>query len=125
MAAKYLAITTFLVITIGTDECVEGCLPLSKSRHPKDLKTIKFSEQIKLHSHLQSNSAEIIKDFKDRRPLVITQNGKAKMVVMPIDTYSNNLEVMALLKIIVMGNEEIKAGQFEDANEWLLTFNQV
>lgn len=81
---------------------------------------MKLSEQIKPLSFLKSNAAEIIKDFdEDGSPLIITQNGEAKMVVMPIDTYTNNLETMAFLKIIAMGNEEIKAGQFEDANEWL------
>lgn len=81
---------------------------------------MKLSEQIKPLSYLKSNAAEIIKDFdEDETPLIITQNGEAKMVVMPIDTYSKNLETMAFLKIIAMGNEEIKAGQFEDASEFL------
>lgn len=81
---------------------------------------MKLSEQIKPLSYLKSNAAEIIKDFdEDETPLIITQNGEAKMVVMPIDAYSKNLETMAFLKIIAMGNEEIKAGQFEDASEFL------
>lgn len=41
------------------------------------------------------------------------------MVAMPIDAYSKNLETMAILKILAMGNDEIEAGKFEDAHEWL------
>lgn len=81
---------------------------------------MKLSEQIKPLSFLKSNAAEIIKGFdEDDTPLIITQNGEAKMVVMPIDAYSKNLETMAFLKILAMGNDEIKAGKFEDANECL------
>lgn len=81
---------------------------------------MKLSEQIKPLSYLKSNAAEIIKEFDENEtPLIITQNGEAKMVVMPIETYNESLETLAFLKIIAMGNEEIKAGKFEDANQWL------
>jgi prevent-host-death family protein len=81
---------------------------------------MKISEQIKPLSYLKSNAAEIIKEFDENEtPLIITQNGEAKMVVMPIETYNESLETLAFLKIVAMGNEEIKAGKFEDANKWL------
>jgi len=84
---------------------------------------MKLSEQIKPLSYLKANAAEIIKGFDENEtPLIITQNGEAKMVVMPIDAYSKNLETLAFLKSIAMGNEEIKEGKFEDANGWLEKF---
>lgn len=85
---------------------------------------MKLSEQIKPLSYLKAHAAEIIKQFDETEtPLIITQNGEAKMVVMPIDTYNKNLETMAFLKIIAMGNEEIKEGKFEDATKWLENLN--
>lgn len=81
---------------------------------------MKRSEQIRPLSYLKANAAEIIKAFDENEtPLIITQHGEAKMVVMPIDTYNESIETLAFLKIAALGNEEIQTGKYEDANTWL------
>ncbi|WP_211453218.1 type II toxin-antitoxin system Phd/YefM family antitoxin [Collimonas antrihumi] len=77
---------------------------------------MKFSEQIKPISYLKSHAAEIIRDFDDNRnPLIITQNGEAKMVVIDIRSYEQQQETMALLKILALGQKQIEQGKFQDA----------
>jgi prevent-host-death family protein len=77
---------------------------------------MKYSEQIKPISYLKSHAAEIVKQFEDNRsPLIITQNGEAKMVVMDIRTYETQLESMAFLKLINLGRKEIEEAKFQDA----------
>jgi hypothetical protein len=44
----------------------------------------------------------------------MTQNGKAKMVI--IDNDQKQRETMALLKILALGNKQIEEGQFQDAD---------
>ena len=74
---------------------------------------MKFSQQIRPISYLKSHTAEIVKGFdKDRSPLIITQNGEAKMVVMDIRTYEEQNEKMAFLKLINMGKKEISEKKF-------------
>ena len=74
---------------------------------------MKYSEQIKPISYLKSHAAEIVKQFEDNRsPLIITQNGEAKMVVMDIRTYEEQNEKMAFLKLINMGKKEISEKKF-------------
>jgi prevent-host-death family protein len=74
--------------------------------------------QIKPISYLKSHAAEIIKDFATNPdPLIITQNGEAKMVVLDIHAYEQQQETMALLKLIAMGNQELAQGQFQDADD--------
>jgi prevent-host-death family protein len=77
-----------------------------------------LAQQIKPISYLKSHAAEIIKDFATNPdPLIITQNGEAKMVVLDIHAYEQQQETMALLKLIAMGNQELAQGQFQDADD--------
>ena len=76
-----------------------------------------LAQQIKPLSYLKSHAAEIIKDFATNpAPLIITQNGEAKMVVIDIQAYEQQQETMALLKLIAMGNKELAQGQFQDSD---------
>jgi PHD/YefM family antitoxin component YafN of YafNO toxin-antitoxin module len=50
-----------------------------------------------------------------QEPLVITQNGEAKVVIQNIESYENTLETMALLKILALGNQQIEDGKVESA----------
>jgi prevent-host-death family protein len=78
-----------------------------------------LAQQIKPISYLKSHAAEIIKDFATNPdPLIITQNGEAKMVVLDIHAYEQQQETMALLKLIAMGNKELTQGQFQDADDF-------
>ena len=49
---------------------------------------MKLSERVRPISCLKFHAAEIVRDFEENRnPLIVTQNGEAKMVVMDIRTY--------------------------------------
>ena len=80
---------------------------------------MKLSNKIHPISYLKSHAAEIVKDFEDNRsPLIITQNGEAKMVVMDIRTYEEQIETMAFLKLINMGKKEISEGKFQSPEDF-------
>ncbi|NMW20073.1 MAG: type II toxin-antitoxin system Phd/YefM family antitoxin [Chlorobiaceae bacterium] len=80
---------------------------------------MKLSNKIHPISYLKSHASKIIKDFEDNRtPLIITQNGEAKMVVMDIRTYEEQIETMAFLKLINMGKKEISQGKFQPAKDF-------
>ena len=77
---------------------------------------MKFSTQVKPISYLKSHAAEIIKDItENREPMLITQNGEAKLVVMDVKSFEEQEETLALLKILALGNREIEQGKFRDA----------
>ena len=78
-----------------------------------------LAQQIKPLSYLKSHAADIIKEFATNpEPLIITQNGEAKMVVLDIQAYEQLQETMALLKLIAMGKKELAQGHFLDADEF-------
>jgi prevent-host-death family protein len=77
---------------------------------------VKYSTQIKPISYLKANAAEVVRTIaKHRNPLVITQNGEAKMVIQDIVSYEETQETMALLKILALGNRQIEAGRVDSA----------
>lgn len=79
---------------------------------------MKYSSQIKPISYLKSHTAEIVRDISENRePLIITQNGEAKLVVMDVKSYEEQEETFALLKILALGNHEIDQGKFRDVEE--------
>jgi len=79
---------------------------------------MKYSTQVKPISYLKSHAAEIIKGISEsREPMLITQNGEAKLVVMDVRSYEEQEETLALLKILALGNREIEQGDFRPASD--------
>jgi len=79
---------------------------------------MRLSHQIKPISYLKAHAAEIIRYLGDKgAPLIITQNGEAKVVIQDIESYEQTQETMALLKILALGNRQIKDGKVVSATE--------
>lgn len=77
---------------------------------------MKFSSQIKPISYLKAHAAEIIRQLAEQRePLVITQNGEAKVVIQDVQSYEQTQETLALLKILALGNRQIEEGRVHEA----------
>ncbi len=82
---------------------------------------MKYSTQIKPISYLKANAAEIVRQLTEQRePMVITQNGEAKVVIQDIASFEETQETMALLKILAIGNQEIEAGELIPAADVIL-----
>jgi prevent-host-death family protein len=77
---------------------------------------MKLSRQIKPISYLKAHAAEIVRNMGEQRePLVITQNGEAKVVLQDIESYEQAQETMALLRILALGRRQIEEGKVEPA----------
>jgi prevent-host-death family protein len=77
---------------------------------------MKLSSQIKPISYLKAHAAKIVRNMGDQGgPLVITQNGEAKVVLQDIESYEQTQETMALLKILALGNRQIEVDNVEPA----------
>jgi prevent-host-death family protein len=70
---------------------------------------INLVEDIKPISYVKSHTAEIMKQIEEKNnPVVITQNGEAKAVLMDVKQYQNIIDSMNLLKILSIGESDIK-----------------
>ena len=73
---------------------------------------MKLSSQIKPISYLKAHAAEIVRNLsKQQEPLIITQNGKAKVVMQDIESYEQTQQTIALLKILSLGVRQIEEGK--------------
>jgi prevent-host-death family protein len=81
---------------------------------------MKLSSQIKPISYLKAHAAEIVRNLGEQRePLVITQNGEAKVVMQDIETYEQTQETLAFLKILALGTRQIEEGKVQPAENMI------
>ena len=72
---------------------------------------MKLSSQIRPISYLKAHAAEIIRNLAEQQePMVITQNGEAKVVIQDIASYEQTQQTMALLKILALGMRQVEEG---------------
>ena len=78
---------------------------------------MKPSTNIKPISYLKANASDVVNQLQEQRePIIITQNGEAKMVVQDIESYEKTQQTLALLKILALGQQQIEAGQVVEAS---------
>ena len=79
---------------------------------------MRLSTQIKPISYLKAHAAEIVRELgKDAEPLVITQNGEAKVIMLSLQEYERTQETLALLKILALGRKDVEEGKCEPAKD--------
>jgi len=79
---------------------------------------MKLSNQIRPISYLKAHAAEIVRNLsKQQEPLVITQNGEAKVVIQDIESYEQTQQTIALLKILSLGIRQIEKGKVLPAED--------
>ncbi len=72
---------------------------------------MKLSRQIRPISYLKAHAAEIVRSLAEQRePMIITQNGEAKVVIQDIESYEQTQQTMALLKILALGMRQVEEG---------------
>ncbi len=77
-----------------------------------------LSETIVPISEAKTHTARLFNAVAEgRRPVFITQNGRARVVVVDIQTYEETRETMALLKIMVMGRQDVTARRYKPVKE--------
>jgi prevent-host-death family protein len=79
---------------------------------------MKLSRQIRPISYLKAHAAEIVRNLAEQQePMVITQNGEAKVVIQDIESYEQNQQTMALLKILALGMRQVEDGKVLSAEK--------
>lgn len=73
---------------------------------------MKLSSQIRPISYLKAHAAEIVRNLAEQQePMIITQNGEAKVVLQDIESYEQTQQTMALLKILALGMRQVEEGE--------------
>ena len=75
-------------------------------------------EDIQPVTYLKGNAAHLLQHVNEtRRPVIITQNGLARAVLQDPVSYESMRNTIALLKLMVQGEEDIRAGRLVEQDE--------
>ena len=73
---------------------------------------MRYSTQIKPISYVKTHAAELLDRIaEEREPIIITQNGEARAVLMDIRSYEESQETLVLEKILALADKEIERGE--------------
>ncbi|GBU21261.1 hypothetical protein R80B4_01150 [Fibrobacteres bacterium R8-0-B4] len=72
---------------------------------------VNLAQDLKPISYVKTHTAEVVKYVEDSRtPVVITQNGEAKAVIIDIESYQKTINAITLAKLLSFGEKDIKNG---------------
>lgn len=73
---------------------------------------VNLVQDLKPISYVKAHTTEIVKYVENTKsPVVITQNGEAKAVIIDILSYQKTLNAIALAKLLSFGEKDIKNGK--------------
>ena len=79
---------------------------------------MKTKRDIRSVTYMKANAAELLEQINDeRRPVVITQNGEARAVMIDPDSYDELRTAAGLVKLIAQGEEAIQEGRVRSQDE--------
>ena len=80
---------------------------------------MKLAEDIKSITYVKTHPAELIREVNtNRRPIVITQKGAARAVLLDIDSYEKQRDTLFMLKLVAQGEQDIKKGHLVEQEEF-------
>ncbi|MDL2275949.1 type II toxin-antitoxin system Phd/YefM family antitoxin [Desulfosarcina sp. OttesenSCG-928-G10] len=78
---------------------------------------MQFHSAIKPLSWLEQNARQMIESIDQTgNPMIITQNGEAKAVVMNVREYDQLQESLALLRMLADSSADVEAGDVDDSD---------
>ena len=87
---------------------------------------MELSKAIKPISYFKANAADIIRELNATHgTMVITQHGEAKAVIQDIEEYERIQETLALLKMISLGQEDLKNGRAIPAEQMIRELTEM
>jgi len=73
---------------------------------------VNLKEDVKSITCLKNKTAELIREVsRENRTIVITQNGKAKAVVMDVKTYDHWRSALSILKMLTIAEAEVEVNR--------------
>jgi len=77
-------------------------------------------------SYVKAHTAEMVKQVEDRKnPIIITQNGEAKAILIDVGSYQKMVNAITLLKIVSIGESDIANGRVSSNEEVVQEINKI
>ena len=87
---------------------------------------VNIAKDIKPISYVKAHTAEMLKSINEtRKPIIITQNGEAKAVLLDADSYQGLLDSINLMKLISIGENDIRNGKLLDHDDVVVALKKI
>ena len=85
-----------------------------------------ISRDIKPVTYLKARASDLLRQINEtHRPVVITQNGEPRAVLQDPESYENMRNAIGLLKLISLGEEDIKDGKSRSQEEVFANIDHI
>lgn len=79
---------------------------------------MKISQDLRPVTALKRSAAELVEEVnREQRPLVITQNGKARAVLLDVQTWERLNDQLGMLELLNQGLVDASAGKVKDQRQ--------
>lgn len=70
---------------------------------------INLKEDIRPISYIKTHAADMLKYINDNKnPIIVTQNGEARGVLLDVESYQNMINALSLMKLIQISENSIR-----------------
>lgn len=84
-----------------------------------------FRRDIRPVSFVKTNAAEMLRQINETgNPIVITQNGEARGVLVDPESYQQMRDALGMMKLIEQGEHDIRAGKREKHDELMARLSE-
>jgi prevent-host-death family protein len=79
---------------------------------------INLKEDIKPISYIKTNAADMIDYINDHKnPIIVTQHGEARGVLLDVESYQNMVNALSLMKLLQVSEKAIQDGKIYNNEE--------
>ena len=82
---------------------------------------VNLKEDVKPISYIKTNAAEMIDYINSHKnPIIVTQHGEAKGVLLDVETYQDMVNALSLMKLLQFSEKSIREGKVYDNDQVFL-----
>lgn len=86
---------------------------------------MKIKEDVKPITLLKTRAAELVSQVNEtHRPVIITQNGEPRAVVLDTGTYDAMRDALGLFKLVAQGEEDVRRGRVKSQKDVFLALRR-
>ncbi|MBX3142923.1 MAG: type II toxin-antitoxin system Phd/YefM family antitoxin [Trueperaceae bacterium] len=86
---------------------------------------MRLTDRVRSISYVKAHAAELLRDIvESQEPVVITQNGEARAVLIDVATYDQLHETAALLKLVSLAERQIGEGMVEAVEDAIAAYQE-
>ena len=76
---------------------------------------MRIAKDIRTVTDMKTRAAELLNQVnEDKRPVIITQEGRPRAVMMDVESYEDLRNAVGILKLLAQGEEDIRKGRWTE-----------